>query len=758
MAYAQESASDEFTLEEITVTAEKRAENVQKTALSVTAITGDNIRDGAQNTLEDVLRNIASVEVGYANRGGQINIRGIGSYVDTAMADPAVAVIEDNIYNGNSLATFGNMYDTERVEVLRGPQGTLYGRNATGGTINVVSKKPVHKFEMTGNLQLGDYNLKHFDGAVNFPLSEKWAARVAVLRDTRDGYLTSGDMDSNVFGTRAKLLYEPNDKFTVLATYEYFWESDHGSNTVPIPGSAGKLPQLGPPSTGGYTKPDLNHDGIADDFLDANGDATPDLNGDGWPDGDGIGDLMQTGWLPPENTISTPWTVDEWHPAGMLYSTKKAYSLQIDWDFGWGLLTAIPAYADSYNHNIDDHLSGDSRNSGIEAYDIGDGQKNARKQTSGELRLASPADSAFKWLVGYYYMKSDNEAPGFQAQDPTTYYDDSYHISTSSNPILSNAVFGQATYPVTDRFRVTGGIRFAKDSQEKNFRIGYSTSAGVIVYDSGWVHYAQDVSSTTYKAGIEFDVAEKSMLYAQIATGFKQGGMNNTAPPLPFKPEDLIAYELGLKNRFLEGRMQLNFEGFYYKYDNMQAQMQTAVMIGDTGSSDQAQLILNAEEGTLMGIDIETDYLLTQNDKVSVSASFLKSEIGTFFEPPNPFGNNAPYDMTGHQMSNCPKWASTLAYTHTWMLESGATVTGTLDTKISAGYYRTLEHWQAYAWNEGYHRSNFNVTYTSAEGFWTAGAWVKNIENGAQYTYTVPFWRGMIKPPRTFGVNISIKY
>jgi iron complex outermembrane receptor protein len=128
--YAQDIES-EFTLEEITVTAEKRAEDVQRIALSVTAVSGDTIRESAQNTLEDVLRNIASVEVGYANRGGQVNIRGIGSYVDTSLADPAVAIIQDNIYNGNSLATFANMYDTDRVEVLRGPQGTLYGRNAT---------------------------------------------------------------------------------------------------------------------------------------------------------------------------------------------------------------------------------------------------------------------------------------------------------------------------------------------------------------------------------------------------------------------------------------------------------------------------------------------------------------------------------------------------------------------------------------------------------------------------------------------------
>lgn len=745
---AQETKTEEFTLEEITVTAEKRAEDVQKVALSVTAVTGDTIREGAQNTLQDVLRNIASVEVGYSNRGGQINIRGIGSYVDTSMADPAVAVIEDNIYNGNSLATFGNMYDTDRVEVLRGPQGTLYGRNATGGTINVVSKKPVHKFELTGNLQIGDYNLRHFDGAVNFPLSEKWAARVALLRETHDGYLSSGDMDLNVLGTRAKLLFEPNDNFSVLATYEYFWERDHGANTVPLPGSKGNLPRLGPPPSFGYTKPDVNNDGIADDFLDANGNVVAG--------GNGVADIIDTGWIVPPG--SDPWTVDQWHPAGLLYNKKTAYSLQFDLDFGWGVLTAIPSYADSYNHNVDNHLSGNSQSTGADPYGIGTGQANSRKQTSGEIRIASPSNSAFKWLGGYYYMKSENATPGFLQQDPTTYNDNRYHTASESEPIVSNAFFGQATYPVIDWFRVTGGIRYAKDSLKRTYRIGLSDTAGTVLYDTGWLKYSQDVDSTTYKVGIEFDVAEDSMLYAQTATGFKQGGLNNTAPPRQFKPEELVAYELGIKNRFMENRMQLNFEAFYYNYDNMQAQMPDFAPIGNTGQVDFVMAILNAKRGTLKGADIEIMYLLTERDQVNVSGSYLASEIGGFILPPNPFGNSGPFDMEGRQMSSSPKWAGTIAYEHTWDLDNGASFTTRVDTKISAGYYRTLEQWQPYAWNDGYTRSNFNATYRPGEGKWSAGVWMKNIENGAQYTWSVPFYRAQIKDPRTFGMNISLKY
>jgi len=167
---------------------------------------------------------------------------------------------------------------------------------------------------------------------------------------------------------------------------------------------------------------------------------------------------------------------------------------------------------------------------------------------------------------------------------------------------------------------------------------------------------------------------------------------------------------------------------------------------------------MNAKEGTLQGLDFELDYLVTQYDRLSVSGSFLDSEVGEFVLPPNPFGLTGPFDMTGRPMSSSPEWAFTVAYEHTWLLENGATVVGRVDSKISDGYYRTLEQWQPYAWEDGYTRSNANLTYRTGDGKWSVGAWIKNIENDAQYTWTVPFWRGMVKPPRTMGVNVSYRY
>ena len=752
---AQESDVEEFTLEEITVTAEKRTVNVQESALSVTAVAGVDIRDQAKNTLNDVLRDIAAVQVGQGNRGGYVYIRGIGAYVDTSLADPAVAVMEDNVYNGNSLSVFGAMYDVDRVEILRGPQGTLYGRNATGGTVNVVTKNPIHEFEVLGNLQIGDYNLKHFDGAINIPLSDKTAARVALVREQRDGYLTSGDLDANDLAIRTKLLYEPNDNFSVLGTVDYYWERTMGSNTVPIPGSAGNLRGGGP---GDFTVPDENGDGIGDDFLDENGDETPDLDGDGIPDGNGIVDIVDTGWILPAGADA--WTNDQWHPGGLLYVTRTTYSMQVDWDMGWSTLTVLPSFSDSYNHNVDSHLAGISHSSSPNAVDaLGDGQVNSRKQYTGELRLSSPAESDFIWILGYYYMKTENrrEEPGDIAEDAANSRD-GYTVQTLMSPGETTAFFGQATYPLTDRFRVTGGIRHSTDAMSKDYRYYF---IGPPILDSGLIHYEQDVTSTTYKAGIEFDIGEDSMLYAQIATGFKQGGLNTSAPPTEFKPEELVAYEFGSKNRFLDDRLQLNVEAYYYIYENMQAQAFAEAPIGDTGYYSGLMAILNAEKTTPRGIDIEMDYLLTKNDRLTASLAYMDAKYGKFILPPNQDAGQTPdtiNDMTGKPIANSPEWSYTLAYEHTWELDNGDNVKGRMDTKISDGYSTTAEQYLPGWWQEGYHKTNLNVTYNTAGGMWSAAMWVNNLENEAQTTYVCPLYRRMVTYPRTFGVNISFRY
>jgi len=771
IAYAQEQTSDEFTLEEIIVTAEKRVENVQKTSISITAISADDIRNEALNTLGAAMKDVAGVEVASSITGGQIYIRGIGAYG----GEPSTAVLFDEVYSGRSVAISSAMYDIGRVEVLRGPQGTLYGRNATGGIVNVVSNNPTDKLEILGNMQIGNFNLKHFDGAINIPLSEKWAARLAVLQETRDGYLSCGAADSNKLSARIKVLYNASDKFSILATFDYNWEKDHGNNTVPIPGSAGKLPMMGPPvgtpgvtmANYGWKVPDENGDGMADDFGD------PSTWGGGGPPGgpgaapidrtpDGIPDIVQTGWIVPGGADA--WTNDKWHPAGSFTSKQKIFSLKVDLDLNWAQFTLIPSYTDVYSLNVDNMLLGIATSA---TGSLGTGQGGNRQQYTAEARLASPADSAFKWLVGYYGQKMPQE--DVNQQDPTTYNDANWHFVNKRDPDMTMALFGQATVPITDWFRVTGGIRYSTDSNSTDYRYGnsqvspsspfYADTNGTGVYDSGWLHYEQDVKSTTYKAGVEFDPGENSMVYAQVSTGFKQGGMNMSVPPSEYKPEELMAYEFGSKNRFMNSRMQLNLEGYYYKYTNMQAQMPARIPFGDTGTTQDVQKIFNAKEGTNKGLDIELDYLITQNDKVNAALALVDAKYGELTLPSNPdFGGTEPFPLKGRQVAMSPDWVVKLGYEHTVNLENGAALTVGFDTKISDGYFTTAEQYLAGAWQDRYTRSNFNANYNTEDGKWVTSVWCKNLENHAQTNFIVPFYRRFVNEPRTFGATISFRY
>jgi len=718
-ASAQESNRDEFTLEEITVTAEKREENVQKTAISVTALTQADVTEKALLTLDNVLGNVPAVVVQGSTTGKQIYLRGIGSNVSTNQSDPAVAVIIDNVYAGRSEVPLSDVYDLERIEVLRGPQGTLYGRNAEGGIVNVVTSAPKDRFQILANFRLGDYNLKHIDGAINMPLSDKVAARVAFLRETRDGYLSDGGMNSDRFSARAKLSYKPNDKLSFLATIDYSVDNSFNVSTVPTPGSAGNLPPMP------------------------------------WND-----DIATKGWALPEG--SAPWTNDQYH-YGEARLTQTLYSAEVVYDMGWGQIKVVPTYTEHSRFTLGELFMGTGMGDGTL-----DGQLRNFDQWTGELTLASAADSAVKWIGGYYFLKS-NYKEDRGVTDPLDYGDSAWHYVTYNHPAKTGAYFGQATYPINDRLDLTAGIRRSIDNRSMDYRYAnanvpiddpmYASTNGTGVYDSGILHYEDKAPTTTYKAGIEYDIAEDSMLYAQMSTGFKQGGLNLTAPPKAFLPEELLAYEIGSKNRFINGRMQVNMELFYYNYDKFQITVANETTIGESGDLEQAMMIINAEKTTHKGGEIEMDYLLTAVDKLKMNVAYLDAKYGELTIPANPMmGLPEAFPLTGTQVANSPKWTGSLGYQHIWSLDDGAEVTANISTRLSSGYYTTVEKWQALPWQGSYHRSDASINYRTADGKWTVVVWSKNLENKAQTTVALPFYRRIITDPRTVGVNVSFRY
>ena len=723
--HAQEAAKDEFTLEEITVTAEKRAVNLQDVALSVAAVTGDEMLAKAKTSLDSLLEEFAGLHVGGATQGSTITIRGMQGTMGDKQ-DPSTAIMVDGVYSERGERVVTSLFDMSRVEVLRGPQGTLYGRNAIGGLVNMVSNSPSDKFEATGNFQLGDYNLQHFDGALNFPISESMAGRLAMVREKRDGYLSNGQMDADKLSFRAKVSYKPTEKLSFLTTLERDEDNSQIMTTVPVPGSAGKLQNFA---------------------------AT------GWSTGFDV----TKGWVLPIG--SDPWTQDDWHPKSnyVFHHVFTTLSVQMDWDLGLGKLTFIPSYTTTERNVFGDMMNGTARPYSQTKVRVQNGT-----MWSGELRLASPAESSFEWIAGLYMLQSENRDNIYDGNFKafTLKTTGVWEMNTVSEPGITSAVFGQITYPVTDQFRLTGGLRYSQDTRKMSYRFGNGnitditdpyyalatvTAAGYREYKSPALTYNTDISSYTYKGGIEYDVSTKSMLYAQISSGFKAGGLDSGAPPKAFDPETLISYEIGSKNVFLDKRLNLNIGAYYYDYKDMQVQTRTTVLVADTGEATNGMITLNADKSINSGIEIESNYLLTPNDKLTTSFTYMKTEYGKTSYP------GYKDVLAGTEMVNSPTWFVNLGYLHTWSLDDGAQLSAGFNTKWSDGYLTTIEVVDG-RWQDKYHRTDTNVNYFSASGKWSVGAWMKNIENQAQTTWVMGFYRRKVTEPRTFGVNLSIKY
>ena len=224
-------------LQEVTVSAQKRVQSIQKTPMAVSAVSGEEIADKALNTVDAVLRSVPGVEVQGLAQGAQVYIRGVGSSIDPTFADPAVALMVDGAYLGRTESAVGGTYDIDHVEVLSGPQGTLYGRNASGGVVNVFTNNPVlGKFDGAYHQQVGNYHLFREEAELNVPLGDSAAFRVAGFKERHKGYVNDGSMDANDGGVRIKLRDDPMAGVSVVAKAEFYREDGHGMNTVPVAG------------------------------------------------------------------------------------------------------------------------------------------------------------------------------------------------------------------------------------------------------------------------------------------------------------------------------------------------------------------------------------------------------------------------------------------------------------------------------------------------------------------------------------------
>ncbi|UUX96410.1 TonB-dependent receptor [Aquabacterium sp. J223] len=777
------------TLQTVEVTAQKTVENPLRIPGSVSAIGGDDLQASGINNavkLREAVTGVAVVEQGPA---ASIQIRGVGSNPGGGNIDPSVALSFDGVYQSRGGSAFGSFFDLERVEVLKGPQGTLYGRNATVGAVNVISRRPTSRLEGEVTVEVGNYDLRRGMAAVNVPLNDMLRMRLAAQKVKRDGYLSDGYNDADDEAARFKLLLEPNKGFSALLTLDHYHRGGNGGGNI-FTGTIANFNANGTPRVNPavpWTNADTQVHTPARD------------SGNPWT----LTPVVPTPCTTPGcynapattglNSANHAGTGHAEPPNGGLKIANDGAALEVNADLGGATLTVLPAWRRSYVAN----QSGTSGNLLIPAYSIID-----QEQRSVEVRLASAAARRLRWLVGGFWI--DENAPTTQiARSPnsaTLTTGTSTYTSMSRVHAVSKSLFGQTTWAATESLRLTTGLRYTRDDKDQNGNI-YCRSA-IATDGSGancaglWAPYANanipvattfGDSAVNYKVGLDYDLDKSTMVYAAVSTGYKSGGLNFMPDNgladsrARFKPEKLTALSMGGKGRALDGRLQYSAELFHWLYRDQQVAIVDQFDRSGTGAASPVANLLfinNPGPSKITGIDLDAAFAVTNNDRINASLALLRARNGSFkinatqfVIPTGPSSSlyvplEAATDVSGRTLPFSPTLQLNLGYTRYFDLSDGAIVTFTID-----GHYETASYVNYHLYDPqrqpAYFRGDLGLGYTSQSGRFSLNGWVRNVTNVAVITRgavgggaggSAPAHYANIADPRTYGVTATFRF
>jgi iron complex outermembrane receptor protein len=706
-------------LEEILVTATRQTEVLQRTALAISVLSGADLRGSGITQPKELTSEVPGLSIS-TQGDAQIFIRGVGTNVGNPQSDGSVAFNLDGVFISNQIAINSDFFDVNRVEVLKGPQGTLYGRNASGGALNVITNNPVIG-QWGGNvsLEIGDYGLVTTEGAANLPVNDQLAFRAAYSFARHQGYLSDGYDDEKQGGARLKALYTPTEDLTALVTLDFEQEGGRGEGSVVKPAIQPSNPWFGT--------------------------ANPQSNA-----------LILNS---PLGFLLAPVLTDG-------FQNNKSFGIgaDVEWNLGFATLTFLPAYRDSPT-NYRTYTPG-----------FAFGVDEADKQWTSELRLAHRGDK-LRWVTGLYYF---NEKTHFFLPTYQGLIGSSYGSATPYNT-QSYAGFGEMTYEIVNGLRLIGGLRWTDDQRQiQGGQNAYFPTTTIVnpAASFGYSH-AETFIKTNWKVGIEYDLLPQSLIYFTVGTGFKSGGFYPNPGAGEYGPEELTAFELGLKNRFFNNTLEANLEAFVWNYDNHQI----SHLVEATTPTGAPLGILtygtfNAGTAKIKGVELSLKYLLTVNDTFSANAEYEDSRYETFvFSQPAGFVNPAStacqvgppaagsqaVDCSGFPLTRAPRFSGTLGYKHAFALGSAGRLTGAVQSHMSTSYY-LAEDYIAAEKAAGYTRTDLSLTFEPPNNHVQVTGYVRNIENSAVYTGGTqqPFVPGLflanIMPPRTYGVRFDVDF
>jgi iron complex outermembrane receptor protein len=752
------AASGSSQVEEIVVTAQKRSENIQQVPISIQAFTGKTLSELGIKSSADLGQVTPNVDIAMpAGAGNQpiISIRGIGlNDYDTNNAGPN-GIYVDEVYLSSPASQTFQTFDLQRVEVLKGPQGTLYGRNTSGGAINFITNQPTDQFKADFHAEFSSYNTFNFEGGVGGPIAPDLDARVALVVNESGGYghneLTGNSEDgTNNAAGRVQLLWKPTDKLKILFNV-------HGGFVDNRPTEYRHIGDLNPNTLGLCTLAQTNAGGCVDLF----GYGTPK----GFYDG-------------------------AYNRQDHLKVNSLGSYLRGDYDVGPVTLTSIT----SFEHNDKIHPE-DSDASPNQLLEINFG---VRSNTITQEFRAAHAEAKYDWVVGAYYLHEDLRqdqpiyilldgdkffGPGgcdaVFAHNPPTQQDLIYPVATCAEKAQdfshqvtdAYAVFGQGDYNVTDNFKLTLGGRVT--SEDRSFQY-----LGLVQYQYGGegnftqpvqlANSNQSLSNTAFswRVAADYHFTHDIHAYVSVATGFKSGDFNgsflSTNPAeialqlKPVQPETVTAYEVGLKASAFDNHLVFDLAAFYNEYQNMQVFVLVPPVAGGTGLP--VNVLDNARKAHTDGIDAELIGRPFPGLTATLNLGVLETKLDTFISNVSPDQQN----YSGNQLPLAPH------VSFSGLIDYRVPVpVGDVDFQFGATYkghqFFDISN-DPYTQQNGYWLENVRVAYEFPNDRWEVAVFVRNL-SGQKYfldefdlTNPFGFIQGIEGAPRFIGGEINFRY
>lgn len=716
LALAPAAYPQEVT-EEIVVTATKRSLALEDLAGAGNVIAGDEIRPGGVTEVRDMAVDIPSLSIGDQFGFARVFMRGIGMTSIDIGGEGAVAFLQDGAIVPRPAAQLMGMFDLAQVEVLRGPQGTLYGRGATAGAINMVTTKPGNEFGGYANLTAGDYGMAVFEGAVDIPVSPEFAVRLSTKVGGRDGYgenrFTGNDVnDRDAQAYRATMQYTPGTFWDATLSAQYYKEDDNNyafNYFGPSAGTTLDVP-LAVPILGGRTV------GMAGgDFYDISSDQEAINNRDG-------------------------------------------YLVNLILNFDINDATSLRSVTST--QNLDRFLRDDLDSTDANLF----GQNNYEEESDsfGQEFILNYSSGRLDVVGGVMYFEEDLYGQVFVPLTNICFLLDRTLCGTPVGDALNSGAYlqdgdvdieawgayAEATYTISDQWSVIVGARYNYEKRD---------GAGSFIFDALALNVPTDQDAdwdeVTPRFTVQYRPNDDMMLYSTYTEAFKSGVINTGSLSPPLDPETVDAWELGLKGSAMEGSLTYALAGFYYDYKDLQISF-----VDETSTVST----INAAEAENYGLEFELDAVMDNGVFIDLYATYLSAEYEEFFN--GDYANGfAIADLSGNTLPNAPGYTAKLGLNYETQVGNGV-----LRLRGEA-YYQDEVYFTEWnrsdAYQGSYQQYNAGIDYLFGNGGWMLSVWGRNLSGEeviSNNIITAPLYDslrvGSTLPPRTYGATVSFRF